>query len=127
MLGSHTQDDIITLQHCSLQHCTLLIKVNKILLAIFQTCGKCLTKYINVISNDSCVGVGTIVWYNTNGGQITFHLLSLCSLAVGNFSFISVSLSSWQHYLCGGAVGFNQGMLSNTWDNISTIYGYFSL
>ena len=36
-------------------------------------------------------------------------------------------LLSWRHYLCGGAVCFNQGMLGNTWDNISTIYGYFSL
>ena len=116
---------------------------NKISLAIFQTCGTMWNMfnkklilfpmiYLCWCWNYRCIRhhQATDVGSSTNEGQITFHLLSLCSLLSVVFSFISVSLLSWRHYLqylCCGELRFNQGLLGNTWDNISTIYGYVSL
>ena len=91
MPRSHTEDDIITLH--SLHQCTLLIKViTRFHWQYFkrvEQCGTCLTRNKFYFHWYICVGVGTTcirhhqatdVESSTIGGQITFHLLLLCSL-----------------------------------------------
>ena len=140
MPRSHTEDDIIT-PH-SLHQCTLLIKLLKILLAIFQTCGTMWNMFNKKLilfpliylcwcwnyMHSTSPGHGCWEQHNWRSNHLS-PPLTLQS-AVGSFSFISVSLLSWRHYLqylCCGELRFNQGLLGNTWDNISTIYGYVSL
>ena len=112
---------------------------NKISLAIFQTCGTMWNMFNKKLilfpliylcwcwnyMHSTSPGHGCWEQHNWRSNHLS-PPLTLQS-AVGSFSFISVSLLSWRHYLCCGELRFNQGLLGNTWDNISTIYGYVSL
>ena len=110
---------------------------NKISLAIFQTCGTMWNMFNKklILFPMIFVLVFELQMHPTTPGHGCWeqhkwrsnHLSPPLTLqsAVGSFSFISVSLLSWRHYLCCGEGRFNQGLLGNTWDNITQFMDMF--